>query len=220
MIVERVGRPSEKRLVNASRKSFRRPPDGCVPLKTCTKCSIEKDLSEFHSHKETADRLRPECKECIKAYHRAYHLKNRDIQLEKQRIYKAANKAAISDAGALYYEKNREAIIARVDRYRHEHYDSVLQVLRNRRARKKNATGTHTKQDIQALVFLQKGKCAACRVKLLLEGKGKYHIDHIISLAKGGTNDKYNLQILCPSCNLSKHAKDPIEWAQKNGRLL
>jgi 5-methylcytosine-specific restriction endonuclease McrA len=191
-----------------------------VPLKICTKCNAEKQESEFHSHRETADRLRPECKECIKAYHRAYHLRNRDVQLEKQRIYKAANKDAISAAGAIYYEKNRETIIARVDRYRHENYESVLQVLRNRRARKKNAAGSHTKQDIQALILLQKGKCAACMAKLRIEGKGKYHIDHIVSLARGGSNDKYNLQILCPSCNLSKHAKDPIEWAQKNGRLL
>jgi 5-methylcytosine-specific restriction endonuclease McrA len=191
-----------------------------VPLKTCTKCSLEKDLSEFSAHAETADHLRPECKDCIKAYNRAYHQKNRESQLEKQRIYKAANKDAISAAGALYYKKNRESLIAKTNRYRLENYDAVLQVLRNRRARKKNAQGSHTKKDIETLLLLQKHKCASCTKKLKLSGKGKYHIDHITSLARGGSNDKYNLQILCPECNLRKHAKDPIDWAQKNGRLL
>lgn len=26
--------------------------------------------------------------------------------------------------------------------------------------------------------------------------------------------------LLCPTCNLRKHAKDPIAWANENGRLL
>jgi 5-methylcytosine-specific restriction enzyme A len=30
------------------------------------------------------------------------------------------------------------------------------------------------------------------------------HIDHIIPLAKGGTNDLSNLHTLCQQCNLSK----------------
>jgi hypothetical protein len=34
------------------------------------------------------------------------------------------------------------------------------------------------------------------------------------------TNDKYNLQLLCAPCNLSKRAKDPIEFNQSLGLLL
>jgi len=39
-------------------------------------------------------------------------------------------------------------------------------------------------------------------------------------LSRGGSNDKYNLQLLCPTCNLKKSAKDPIDFAQENGNLL
>jgi 5-methylcytosine-specific restriction endonuclease McrA len=39
-------------------------------------------------------------------------------------------------------------------------------------------------------------------------------------LARGGSNDRLNLQCLCPQCNLSKNAKDPIAWAREQGRLL
>ncbi|WP_149115444.1 HNH endonuclease [Limnoglobus roseus] len=87
---------------------------------------------------------------------------------------------------------------------------------RNRRARKKNATGTHTAEQIADLLWKQRNKCFNCLRKL----DGKYHADHVAPLARGGTNDIGNIQILCPSCNCRKHAKDPIRWAQEQGRLL
>jgi 5-methylcytosine-specific restriction enzyme A len=34
--------------------------------------------------------------------------------------------------------------------------------------------------------------------------QARLHIDHIIPLAKGGTNDLSNLHTLCQHCNLSK----------------
>ena len=39
-------------------------------------------------------------------------------------------------------------------------------------------------------------------------------------LARGGTNQRTNLQLLCPPCNLSKSAKDPIDFMQSRGFLL
>ena len=38
-----------------------------------------------------------------------------------------------------------------------------------------------------------------------------WHCDHIKPLSEGGTNDTENLQILCPSCHLSK------TWAEQVG---
>lgn len=85
-----------------------------------------------------------------------------------------------------------------------------------RRARKRGAAGTHTAEEVIALLSKQKAKCAAC-------GKGirrAYHKDHIAPLARGGSNDIKNIQLLCAICNHKKGAKDPIEFAHKMGRLL
>jgi 5-methylcytosine-specific restriction endonuclease McrA len=86
----------------------------------------------------------------------------------------------------------------------------------NRRARREAAGGKFTAAQIQRLYGLQRGKCAGCACSL----GDAYHRDHIVSLKQGGTNDILNIQLLCGPCNVRKHAKDPIRWAQENGRLL
>lgn len=85
-----------------------------------------------------------------------------------------------------------------------------------RRALKIGAGGTFTQLDIDRLQTLQKGRCAGCREKLT-EG---IHRDHILALSRGGSNDITNIQLLCPLCNLRKHAKSPDVWAKERGMLL
>lgn len=51
-----------------------------------------------------------------------------------------------------------------------------------------------------------RGACAQCGVNIVLELDDEAHIDHIVPLARGGTNDIVNLQLLCAPCNLKKYA--------------
>lgn len=46
-------------------------------------------------------------------------------------------------------------------------------------------------------------RCQMCGAKV--EDGVKLHIDHIIPVSKGGSNDMDNLQVLCHKCNLAKH---------------
>lgn len=48
------------------------------------------------------------------------------------------------------------------------------------------------------------GLCAYC-VKPL---PPNFHVDHVVPLSKGGTNERSNLVAACPSCNLRKSDKD------------
>lgn len=77
-----------------------------------------------------------------------------------------------------------------------------------RRAQKNGANGSHTREDILALFFEQNGKCGLCDTALDAD---KYHVDHWKPLSKGGSNDKSNLKLLHPKCNLMKHTKLPEE---------
>lgn len=85
-----------------------------------------------------------------------------------------------------------------------------------RRARVRGSAGAFTKLEIDNLYALQKGKCANCRDPLRI----RFHRDHKMPLALGGSNDIGNIELLCRSCNARKSAKHPLTWAAMNGRLL
>jgi hypothetical protein len=57
---------------------------------------------------------------------------------------------------------------------------------------------------IQAVVSGDRGLCAQCGVSITAELRAPKHIDHIVALANGGTNDLSNMQLLCDACNLDK----------------
>ena len=75
---------------------------------------------------------------------------------------------------------------------------------------------TVTTKAVSEMLIAQRGKCPACEADIR---KG-YHMDHVEPLARGGKSTLTNLQLLCPGCNLSKHAKDPYEFAREGGRLF
>lgn len=57
----------------------------------------------------------------------------------------------------------------------------------------------------------QKGRCPYCGALLKETG---FHIDHIIPKDKGGTGEKNNLQLICPTCNRQKANKTDQEFRE------
>lgn len=112
-------------------------------------------------------------------------------------------------------EKNRNHVLAYSSQYAARHKEDRAASQRNRNA-KQRQLGSHTAADVLKLLRLQRYKCASCHASV----KHKYHVDHVMPLFLNGSNTKDNLQILCATCNVRKNKKDPIEWAQQNGRLL
>lgn len=51
------------------------------------------------------------------------------------------------------------------------------------------------------------GRCAYCGAD-----NGEFHVDHIVPVAKGGSNDPENLTIACAPCNMSKGDRLVSEW--------
>jgi 5-methylcytosine-specific restriction endonuclease McrA len=70
-----------------------------------------------------------------------------------------------------------------------------------RRARIRKSGGVFTQEQWRDLCARHDNKCLCC-------GKvGRMTIDHVVPLAKGGSNDISNIQPLCLRCNLSKGTK-------------
>ena len=158
--------------------------------KRCAKCGEVRCATAFHRDKTRVDGLFCWCRDC-KANDRAKRYKA-DSATEISRVIQWRN-------------KNWERLKPKMLEYRHR-----------RMAREKQAPGDHTAADVQSILKSQRHKCASCKTSL----KMGYHVDHIQPLSKNGSNDKFNLQMLCARCNLVKSNKDPMTWAAENGRLL
>lgn len=151
-----------------------------------------------------------------RTYERAYREKNREKVLEKNRRWYARNAETERERKLAYRNENLEKARKYSREYNAENKPRIATIARNRRAKQRRNGGSHTQAEVDAIMKMQRGKCAICRAGL----DGKCHVDHIISLKAGGSNDRRNLQILCVPCNKSKAARDPIDFMRMRGMLL
>lgn len=156
--------------------------------------------------RERSAKMRQEHPEEYRAYQRQW-----------QNARNRANPERMRNLSQAWRDANPEKSIEVQRRYAKKHPDKVRSNHAQRRARELNAEGSHAAEDITAQYRRQKGKCYWCGVRIK---DNKYHVDHIIPLARGGTNDPSNLVVACPKCNLSKSDKLPHEWKGSGGRLL
>lgn len=204
-------------------------------MKTCNKCGIEKQKTEFSKCSAKISGLRTSCKSCESIamsawysenrqarsdYNKDWNIKNRELRNALNKKWKDANPEKVSRSGSARYERISEKIKESVKLYQSLNPDATAANSRNRRARKRSAEGRHGAMDVIAIFSAQRGFCANCNTRLFKSGPNKFHADHITPLSAGGSNWPANIQCLCPQCNLKKHAKDPIDWANENGRLL
>ncbi len=160
--------------------------------------------------KESKAKWSRENKEIVRASGRKYYAKN------KKRIRAETDKDRAKAETAKWRKENPEKNKETKARWNRENPEAVKVLHSRRRAREIGADGAHTASEIKLLFTKQRGMCAACRSDI----RGGYHEDHVIALARGGSNFISNIQLLCSFCNQSKNARDPIEFMQSRGYLL
>lgn len=188
--------------------------------------SKNRDRCVQHSVKSAAKRA-----PAVAAYKANWRAKNRPRLLAKDAEYRRTNAERLSEGKKNCYRRKRDEYLERGAEYRRKNADDIrarrqAQKAENpekfrawdrvKRAKRRDTTGRHTANDVADIKRRQKHRCGYCRVRL----GAKYHVDHIVALSRGGSNDRRNLQILCQPCNQAKHAHDPIDFARKQGMLL
>jgi len=208
-------------------------------MKTCTKCKITKELSEYYFRKDN-NKYREVCKDCFNVsmknkrdsnieYYREkarddyynnkekhqksskkYREENKEELAVKNKAYRKKNKIELERKHKIYRVKNRDKICKRMRIYSKKNMDSSRFHGSLRRAKKLSSSdGSITKSGLISLREKQNYKCYSCGNHLDFNSKNKVHLDHHIPLSKGGTHTLGNVVYLCKHCNVTKHNKMP-----------
>lgn len=196
----------------------------------CVECCKERDASRDKSevarqakerrakdptsHRAAVKRARERNPEETRARVEKWRSENPDHLRAYRKKYYAANADGLREKRVNDYRARPEFWADAHRRWRRNNPETAKANSHRRRARKLAAPGHFTGRDIKEIRAAQRGRCAHCREKK------KLTIDHIIALAKGGSNDRRNIQLLCFSCNCAKKDRDPIDFARAAGRLL
>lgn len=193
---------------------------GCVECLRAANHRCMSDPAKLARHRANSLRIKREQRladpETVNRLHREYLADN----LHQRHRNRTTNKK--------WREENRTYIKQKMKEWNQANPEKAQAARARRRAIEKGAAGSHTAADRLAILAAQKYRCAECRCGLKKDRgtypsgrkRPRYHMDHIIPLVAGGTDDRCNLQALCPSCNHSKGAKDPVTFARELGRLL
>jgi len=162
----------------------------------CTGCKQDKQIDDFGFRDKAIGTLRKRCKACVNNKAKERYMLHHDEILKARAPQREATRAQSRSYAAAWAQANRSKRAAARKAYKH---------------RKRTAIGWHGAADIQRLYAEQDGHCKLCGILL----GGNYHVDHIVPLSRGGSNDPSNLQITCGPCNLRKGAKLPTEFSLK-----
>ncbi len=138
---------------------------------------------------------------------RRWRQANPERELERQRAWRATNLDKSRKYNLDWRLRDPERAKKKYQRRREANPEKCIADVETRRARMLNAEGEFAGHDVVALLKTYGRVCFYCCEKIK-----KFHLDHFIPLARGGTNWPDNLVIACRPCNLSKGAKLPWEW--------
>lgn len=195
------------------------------PIRRCRVCNRARVTAWRNEHREecrAADRTRwrerksdEEWREKRYARRRAYHETHRDQLLESNRQWRLKNVERHRENASRWAKNNRDRCNANARAWRARNPELQRAHAKAARARMRTTSqpGSISSADITAQYERQRGRCYWCEEKV----GATYHVDHVIPLALGGANTADNIVISCPTCNSSKGAKHPMDFA---GRLL
>jgi 5-methylcytosine-specific restriction endonuclease McrA len=179
--------------------------------KICHKCGIEKDLSEFHKHKNFKDGHVGQCKKCVLARHKEKELEYRKAHNKWVANHEEQWKTYVKGYNEVYRktEKGIQKHKTANQKYAHTERGRIVINLKTarRRARSRLLINDITPDQVIQILESQNRKCKICDKPFTDERR--FELDHITPVSKSKPGDPGltfgNVQLLCRGCNAEKN---------------
>ena len=138
---------------------------------------------------------------------------NIDLRLKQERDARFRNREAALERTRRWRERNPEKVSAGSRRWRQENPERNREIKRDAFHRRKARLIEAFVENVNRLVVFERDDyiCQICGIECSTEvdwpAKNFATLDHIIPLAKGGSHEYANVQLLCLRCNTSKGAR-------------
>lgn len=163
-------------------------------MKLCNKCKETKTFDQFYKDSGLVDGYKSQCKECQKAVKQAWYSKNRDISIERSKVYRQNHPEWALEMSRRNYRQNS---------WRQQNPEKAKQLaIRTARARRFRKYGI-TQEQYDTILASQNFVCGACHeaptFSPVRKGASKYDNfvidhDHVTGEIRG---------ILCTNCNVA-----------------
>lgn len=188
--------------------------------RTCRECVLAYQASWRESRRDVSNQqaleYRSERREILNQKSKSYYQQHSERLRKRIAGWYWRNHSRISAKRKQYYAENRDILLKEKAEWRDKNRERYRETARRecrrnflryrwlsqvRRARVAGATGTHTNDEWFALCEYYKNKCLCCGTTDRLTQ------DHIVPIARGGSDYIDNIQPLCMTCNLKKGAR-------------
>jgi hypothetical protein len=190
-----------------------------IETQVCTKCGLEKPLSEYYVRDAKQNRRR-DCKACLKSQGKVYRKANPEKCRAHNKAWRKANREKFQANNKVYYQANREKILAQNKAYVQSNAEKVRAV--NKTWRETNREKLRARNAKRRAAKLQATPAWADLKEIqdfYVACPPGHHVDHIYPLKSPimcGLHVENNLQYLPAKENISKGNRVTLEQ-QLNG---
>ena len=175
--------------------------------KTCSRCKQTLPTTDFGKHSKTKDGLYSQCQPCRRQARAEYRIRQAEaIKLQQADNYRRNREKRIAYATANVYKNIERHKMYNAKSKRKRHVQIAADSRRRRARLKANGIFFITKKETNRLLA---SNCFYCG------SSERITIDHVIAIARGGTDGIGNLVPACKSCNSQKRDLTIMEWRKK-----
>lgn len=172
----------------------------------CSKCRAETHTNRYYCRPCDAERVAayrstPKGRHATALAYKKWASRNPERVKELQKIQRLKNRSAAAERTRAWRLLNKDRVKQTRTIWVKANYEKVL--LLNQKYRASKVTSNCVAFELSDIENYKSKICGVCSEPVV----GKYHLDHIVPLSKGGSHTPDNLQLTHPVCNLKKHNK-------------